>query len=75
MIVRLTLEIPRGFGARDGDLAVMHERRTGRRIGVWKITEPEILEVFNGKTAVAFFEAKGFGDDIKIGRRVEDQSW
>jgi hypothetical protein len=45
-------------------MAVMRDR-TGRRVRVWRMTEPEIIEAFNGGTTVAYFKAAGLGDGLK----------
>ena len=51
-------------------MAVLHSR--SKREGFWKIEEPEIAAVFEGRD-FAYFEAERVSDEeIGIIRRVED---
>jgi hypothetical protein len=46
-----------------------------KREGFWKIEEPEIAAVFEGRD-FAYFKAERVSDEeIRIIRRVEDQDW
>ena len=73
MIVRMQLLTPdaRRPGARQ--MAVVHSR--SKREGFWKIEEPEIAAMFEGRD-FAYFEAERVSDEeIRIIRRVEDEDW
>ena len=71
IIVGGAIERMTGSGARQ--MAVLHSR--SKREGFWKIEEPEIAAVFEGRD-FAYFEAERVSDEeIRIIRRVEDEDW
>ena len=73
MIVRMQLLTPAGRRPGARQMAVMHSR--SKREGFWKIEEPEIAAVFEGRD-IAYFEAERVSDEeIKIIRRVDDEDW
>jgi len=74
MIICMQIGKPADPSDKGAPLAIYWDR-TGLVLGGWEITEPEILEAFQGRRLAYFEVEEDQSGDLRILRAVEDPGW